>query len=441
MRGLGRVLEKVFRLAGGAQCEVLAERRARALTRFAGNAVSQNVASVSTIYSLRLLDDGRAAGASFNQAGGGAPERAVRAALETLRSLKKDPALLPLPRPKALPAGKNLFFRETAGLGPLWRAGRAAGLAKACLRAGQSACGAVENGETELVVASNRGVFARHRYSFASYDVTVQDGDGFGWAGRHAHDAADLPFALLDETARAKAAAGRRPRAAAPGRYSVVLEPQAAADLLAELCAYGFGGQFYADGRSFASGRLGERALSPLLTIGDDFLGPAPGRPFDFEGQPRARLTLVENGVLKAVVHDRRTAKDCGGTSTGHAGPPYSRLGPQPLNLAVKPGRGRLADLIGGVERGILVTQFHYTGLLKARTVETTGMTRNGTFLIEDGRVKRPVKNLRFTQSLAEAFAAVSAVGGEAVPVLGRTPMSCPALRLDGFNFTSATDF
>jgi len=163
--------------------------------------------------------------------------------------------------------------------------------------------------------------------------------------------------------------------------------------------------------------------------------------PFDYEGQPRSRVELVKNGVLNAVIHDRKTAKKARTASTGHALPQPNYMGPIPLNLAVKPGQGTLADLIKGTERGILVTQFHYTNILKAQTVEMTGMTRNGTFMVENGKIAYPIKNMRFTQSMVETFNNIEAVSAQAGLVSEWGTISCPAMRLGGFNFSSSTKF
>lgn len=442
MKNIESVCGRIFRLARGVQCEVMAEAGDRALTRFAENVISQNVASSSLNISIRLLDGGRTAKANLNQTDDASLKRAVSGALETLKRQKKDPALLPLAKPRPLPEGKKLYDRATAELPPAWRAARAAEVARACRRAGQTACGTVENGSSTLVVANNLGLYACHRESFAAHSVTVKDGDGSGWAERQSFDASRLPFARINETARAKAAASRKPREIKPGKYTVVLEPDAAAGLLSYLGVYGFGGQLYNDGRSFACGKLGKRVLSPLLTIEDNALdGAAAGMPFDFEGQPRSRVTLVDAGTLKAVVHDRKTAKKAKTASTGHALPQPSYMGPFPLNLAIKPGQGSLEALIKGTERGILVTQFHYTNLLRPQTVEMTGMTRNGTFMIENGRVAYPIKNMRFTQGVVEAFGRLEAVADEPVLISGWGAISCPAMRLGGFNFSSSTKF
>ncbi|HAT72015.1 MAG TPA: hypothetical protein DCS63_04290 [Elusimicrobia bacterium] len=442
MNNIERVCKKIFRLAKGVQCEVLAEARESALTRFADNVISQNVASSSLNFSVRLLDGGRSAWTSFNQTDDASLKGALASALEILRRQKKDPALLPLAKPRALPAGRNLFDRETAELGPSFRARKAGELARACRKAGQVGCGTVDNGAAEITIANNLGLFARHRESSVKHSVTVRDRDGFGWAEQHAHDVNEIDFRGLNETARAKAAAGRGPRWIKPGKYTVILEPAAAASLVSGLGLYGFGGRMYTEGRSFAAGKLGKRALSPLLSVEDNAIdGASAGLPFDYEGQPRSKVTLIENGVLRAVVHDRETARKAGTASTGHALPRPSYMGPLPLNLAIKPGQGSLADLIKGTERGILVTQFHYTNILRTQAVEMTGMTRNGTFLVEDGRIVCPIKNMRFTQSLAEAFNNIEAVSALAVLVRERGTISCPAMRLSGFNFSSSTNF
>ena len=441
MKNIETVLKKIFRLAGKVQCEVMAERRDSALTRFADNVISQNVASSALNFSVRLLDGGRSAKLAFNQADDASLKRAVASGLEVLKRQKKDPDLLPLAKPRPLPAGKDLYDRATAELAPAFRAEKAAELARACRKAGQVSCGTVDNGASELVIANSLGLFARYRSTSVTHSVTVTDRDGSGWAEQTSHDVKEIDFKRLNETARAKAAASRKPRDSKPGKYTVVLEPQAVGDLLTYVNAYSFGGQFYNEGRSFVCGKLGKRVLSPLLTLEDDYLGAAPGMPFDFEGQPRARVTLVENGVLRNIVHDRKTARKAKTASTGHALPQPSYFGPLALNLSVKPGSDSLQDLIKGTERGILVTQFHYTNLLKAQTMEMTGMTRNGTFMIEDGRVAYPIKNMRFTQSMVEAFSNIEAVGSEAELLAGWGSISCPPMRLAGFNFSSATKF
>ncbi len=441
MSSIEKVCNKVFRLSRGTQCEIMALHRDTALTRFANNAVSQNVAASRRDYTLRFLDDGRSASVSLNQDSDEAVKLAVRSGLDTLRRQKKDPDLLPLYRAPAARPGKKLYFENTASMTPLYRAEKIKALTRACARAGQTACGTFETGAEELVLANNLGLFARHRQTQAMYSVTVQDRDGSGWYERPVFDAAEIPFEETNETARGKASASRSPKAAAPGHYTVVLEPAAAAELVHPVCARGLGGQTYVEGKSFACGKLGRRLLSPLLTVTDDPRGDAPGMSFDFEGTPKEALTLVEDGVVKNLALDRKNAKKAGLPNNGRALPFGAWMGPLPINIAVKPGRSTTEEIIRDTERGLLVTQFHYTNVLNPLDLTMTGMTRNGTFLIEDGKLKGAVKNLRFTQSAVEALARVDAVGRDTKPWADRGILSCPALRIKDLNFSSATEF
>jgi len=436
------ICEQIFALAKGAQTETLIERSAGALTRFADNEISQNVYSDSSSVSIRFVDDGRMSRVTLNQFDRAALERAVKTGLETLKRQKKNKNLPPLAGPRPLERGGNVFSKETAELSPLYRVKKIKDLVRACKKAGQTAYGTLENGLASCTVANSRGVFASHLESYIIYGVTVRDGDGFGWAETPAAGAEKIDFEAVNRTARLKAAMSKKPRDIKPGLYPVILEPAAAADLLSYLCVFGFGGQFYNEGSSFASGNLGKKLLSARLSIEDNALyGPAPGMPFDFEGQPRRRVVLVEKGVLKAVVHDRKTAAAANTASTGHALPQPNSFTPFPLNLSVRPGESSVEEMIKNSEKAVLITRFHYTNLLKPLSVEMTGMTRNGTFLVENGKISKPLKNLRFTQSVTKAFSEAEAVGRKAglCQVWGK--LSCPAFKLKAFNFSSATEF
>ena len=292
------------------------------------------------------------------------------------------------------------------------------------------------------MIANNLGVFAKYRDSYAIHSVTVRDGDGFGWAERAALDARTIDFDGADRTALEKARLSKHPKGVPPGRYTVILEPAAATSLLSYLGVYGFGGQFYNEGQSFVTGKLGKKVVSEKLTLLDNALdGPAAGMPFDYEGRPRRKVALITKGRAEAVVHDRHSAAKAGAASTGHALPLPNTFGPVPLNLSLEKGDTTLAEMIKSTKKGILVTQFHYTNLLRPLTVEMTGMTRNGTFLVEDGRVTAGIKNLRFTESIVSALNRVAAVGSEPELYLEWGRFCATALKLEDFNFSSATEF
>jgi len=212
-----------------------------------------------------------------------------------------------------------------------------------------------------------------------------------------------------------KCIAGRRLVAFHSGPVDVLLEPPAVSGLLDWLGYIGFGGKQFNEGTSFLTGRLGERIMGPGVTIYDDYAEIAGmGLAHDFEGVPRQRVELVKDGVATGVIHDRQSAARAGAESTGHASPPDSDLGPMCLNLAMAPGEATREEMIASMDRGLVVTRFHYlNGLLDTRRALFTGMTRDGTFLVEKGQVSGAVENLRFTESMLEAFSRIAAIGRE----------------------------
>jgi predicted Zn-dependent protease len=223
----------------------------------------------------------------------------------------------------------------------------------------------------------------------------------------------------------------------------VVLEPAATAELVGLLSYCGFGALAEQEGRSFLSGRLGERITGESVTIVDDATDPRTiALPFDFEGVPKRPVTLLERGVAVGVVHDTYTASRAQTRSTGHALPAPNSYGPLATSLVMSPGDSSLDELIEGTQRGLLVTRFFYTNILDPRQTTFTGMTRDGLYLIEGGKVVGAAKNMRVTDSVLAALGRISAVsaGLEAHRATVGTVLA-PAVRLDGLNFSSGTEF
>jgi predicted Zn-dependent protease len=223
----------------------------------------------------------------------------------------------------------------------------------------------------------------------------------------------------------------------------VVLEPAAVATLVSFLAYLGFGGRAIAEGRSCFSGRIGERLMSERITIYDDALSPGTlGIPFDFEGTPKRRVDLVAEGVVMGGVHDRRSAKQAGQESTGHALPPPNPHGAFPLNLFLGEGDASVDDMVRGTSRGLLVTRFHYANVVHPKDGVITGMTRDGTWLVEDGEIRHPVRNFRFTQSIIEALRDVESVGrdSELASEFFFAATRVPALKVSSFQFTGVSD-
>ncbi|HEY8922333.1 MAG TPA: metallopeptidase TldD-related protein, partial [Candidatus Limnocylindria bacterium] len=226
-----------------------------------------------------------------------------------------------------------------------------------------------------------------------------------------------------------------------PGDYPVILEEYAVATVLEYLSWMGFSALAVEEGRSFMD--LGQQIMGANVSIWDDGLDPL-GLPtaIDYEGVPKQRVDLIRNGVAHAVVHDTATASRAGVASTGHGLPAPNAFGPMAWNLFMSPGSSAKEVMLSGIERGVWVTRFHYVNIVHAKRGILTGMTKDGTFLIEDGRITRPIRNLRFTQSIPEAFSAIEAIASETRLVAAEYSginARVPALRLAKFAFTGAT--
>ncbi|HEV3475800.1 MAG TPA: metallopeptidase TldD-related protein, partial [Actinomycetota bacterium] len=297
---------------------------------------------------------------------------------------------------------------------------------------------------TEVALANTEGAFCYAPMTQASVTTVVSGGDGgTGFAETVDARLQDLDPAGVGERAAGKARDSQRPQDLEAGRYEVVLEPAAVATLLGFLAYLGFGGRAITEGRSCFSDRLNQKLMSDRITIYDDAQSPLTvGLPFDFEGTPKRRVDLITEGVVKGGVHDRRSARQAGTESTGHALPPPNPEGAFPLNLFLEPGDSALEDMVRDTKRGLLVTRFHYSNVVHPKEAIITGMTRDGTWLIEDGEVRRPVKNFRFTQSILEALRDVELVGRdtELASEFFFAASRVPALKISSFHFTGKSD-
>lgn len=421
--------------------EVALTRSDTALTRFAGSRIHQSTARLDGEARVRVVVGGGRAGVvttnDLSHAGVLAAATRARAAAALL---PPDPGF-----PGLAPAGQAYAESlavddETAGCSAGTRAELVAA-ALAQLPAGVEAAGTVHTGVLERAVVTSTGVAAYDAGTSAGATVLASGEDSSGWAEEGARTVGGLDLAGLGRRAGEKVLLGRAPREVPAGRYPVVLEGLAVADLLMWLGYLALPGKAYNEGRSALTGRLGQAVCSPLVTVVDDPLSAAlPGAAFDAEGTPTRRTTFVDAGVAVGVAHDRTTAAVAGSSSTGHALPAPNTEGGVPQHLTMRPGGASWDELVAGVERGLLVTRVHYTNVVHPVHTTITGMTRDGTMLIEDGRVVGGVRNLRFTESVLDALSAVEAVGRD-LAVLSSGAPSAPALRLAGFAFTSVTAY
>jgi len=311
----------------------------------------------------------------------------------------------------------------------------------AAVAAGLEASGLLSARASELAVANSQALWAYHPHTAASFKTVVMSANSSGYAERSAIDIGQVDVEGAGQEAIQKALRSRDPVSLEAGEYPVVLEPYAVGTMLDYLAFMGLGAMALQDGRSFM--RIGEQMAGENVSLWDDGLDPG-GRPmpFDFEGVPKQRVDLIERGVARGVVYDSYTAAREGRASTGHGLPAPNRQGPLPLHLFMARGTADQSDLLRGIRRGLWVTRFHYVNPVHPTKTIITGMTRDGTFLIEDGQITRPVQNMRFTQSVLDALSCVEAIGREWSVVQEDLGATCvPALRIARFRFSSATSF
>jgi predicted Zn-dependent protease len=434
-----RTLGLVSTLVGDdAEAQVTVHTGGSALTRFANSFIHQNMVDQTMSVGLTLTMDGRTASASATSTDDDDLTRLVRSAAAAAGVRPADPAWPGLAPPSA-PAPDGHWDDGTAGASPDVRARLVADFIAAA--DGLGAAGSCETTAVRAAYANSAGQRLQGRSTVATLDGIARSATADG-SGRQCSAA----VAELDGTATGSAAArlareGADARDVEPGRYEVVLGPGCVADVLFFLAVYGFNARAVAEGRSFA--RVGERQFDPALTLWDDATDPCSvGLPFDAEGTPKRRVDLVRAGETVGLAHDRRTAAAAGADSTGHAIEGGESFGAVPGNLLLAPGAATPEELVSGIGHGLLVTDFWYTRVLDPRTQVVTGLTRNGVFMIEDGRVAGPVRNLRFTQSYVDALAPgnVRAVGSDSqlVPVYFGT-CAVPSLHLAAWNFTGGS--
>jgi predicted Zn-dependent protease len=433
------VCERVLsRVGSGVEAEVTVTSGTDALTRFATSFIHQNVTDAVQRVHLRVALDGRVAEAVVNQTDEEALSRLVNSALDAARLRPVDPGWPGVAPPTPAPSVEH-WDDATANAEPHERAERVAAFVRA--GDGLETAGFCSTSGEAVAFANSAGQHLSGRTSVATLDGIARTGTSDGSGRAASARLAELDGDLVGADAIRRARASANATDLEPGRYEVVLEPSCVVNMLGFLAIHGFNGRAVEEGRSFA--RVGENQFDASLFLADDFGHPmAVGIGFDAEGTPKRRVDLVRGGVTSGLIHDRRTAKALGAESTGNAIAGAGPLGALPANLVVEPGSRTRAELIAGVERGLLVTDFWYTRILDPRTQVVTGLTRNGVFLIEDGTVVRPVTNMRFTQSFLEALGPdqVRGIGSDLTLVGGATfgygAYAVPSLHLASWNFT-----
>lgn len=421
--------------------EAIVSGTRRALTRFTHEAVHQNVDVEDVTIRVRTIAGGRTGVATTNGRDDRSLDDAIERALAAAAVAPQPDEPPVLAGPAAVTAPAGAYVEATARAGARERAAVATRVFEHATAAGYWCSGYVATSSGGVTIATSAGAELSYDGTECGANVKMTAGDSTGFAEYHGTDVRGLDGDALGARAAAKARDSSAPVSVDPGEWTVILEPAAFGELAIFLADH-FSAQAFDEGSSFLSGRLGERVLGANVTIRDDFADPLhPDAPFDWEGTPKERPTLIENGVARTVLTDRTWARRLARPNTGHALPAPNARGPYPADLVVDPGSAALEELIAGTARGLLVTRLWYVRVVDRRRLILTGMTRDGTFLIENGRVRGGVRNLRFNQSLAEALSACAfsreraRTGGYAYATV------VPAVKFDRFTFASTTAY
>ncbi|HHY12520.1 MAG TPA: TldD/PmbA family protein [Firmicutes bacterium] len=430
------IVDKAIRHSPGDLTEVIIRGGVSRLTRFTENYIHQNVSEVNQGISVKVIFGKKIGVASTNSLDEQSLREAVENAARIAKLQKPNEDFEGIPEPEDVPE-VDAFSENTYAFSAMDRAHAVKAVIDKAKSKGFKAAGAFSTDAGELCVANSLGIRAYFPSTTASLSTVVMSETSSGYASARATDVAEISAGEVGRKAAEKCAMGENPVSIGAGEYEVILEPLAVVDMLTYLAWMGFSAQAVRDGRSFVSGKLGQKLFSDRFTFWDDGLDKRGfPMPFDLEGVPKSKVVMVENGVASELVYDIKNARKEGRKSTGHGG--FGGWGPMAVNLFMAGGSDSVEDMIKKTGRGILVTRFHYTNPAHPIKMLITGMTRDGTFLIEDGKITRPVKNLRFTESALRVFGTMDMVGKDMVRA-GRTV--APAIRVPAFTFTGTTEF
>jgi len=458
------IFDKLRKHSTADEIELLISGSRSALTRFANNTIHQNVAEEGNHISVRVSFGGRTARATTNKSDDDSLRRVLQSAEDLARVQQPDPDLLPMPSPQdvavnAADSGATAvhrYFDATARMTPNDRANAVAQMVDVATRNGLTTAGICSTAELVEGVFNSRGVTDWYQQTLAEVSITMLGDTSSGWQKANSPDAAQLDPTRMAEIAAQKAVAAKNPRDLPPGKYTVVLEPAAVLDAVGFMF-WDFGGSALLEQRSFLNDRIGKQLFGENITVWDDAYHPLQtGVLFDGEGMKRHKLKLIENGIVKEVTYARSNARRMQQsgmashvgpvTPTGHGFALPNEIGEAPMNIVFDgPDVSRaqsVGQMIASTEHGILVTRLWYIREVDPYEKILTGMTRDGTFLVEDGKVQCGIRNFRFNESLIHMLQNVEAMG-QPVRSSGEESMDMvvPAMKVRAFNFTETTKF
>lgn len=431
------ILNKGLKSSPSDQTELVYTEENFSLTRFAENVIHQNLSRSDHTIMARAVLGKKVGVAVTNRIDEDSIKQVVRTATEIAGFQKDDPDFISLPSSSQAPAVKG-FFKKTSEYSPSDRSKGVEKAVKVCKAQKLVGTGAFQTEGDITAVVNSLGTKKFFKETKTQFSITTSLNDKIsGWAQEYGQDVNRINIDDITRRATLKAVLSQNPIKLPPGEYTVILEEAAVASLLLFLGFLGFGAKTFLQGRSFMAGKIGEKITGDNITVIEDpYDSVMNAMPFDYEGVVKKRVPLIENGIAKGVVYNSYYANKAGVESTGHALLPNNTFGPYPKNMVMAGGNSSIDEMLKTTDKGILITHFWYINYMNPMKTQVTGTTRDGTFLVENGKIKSAVSNMRIGQSILEAFSNTEMISKERklCPQFS-VVMYVPAMKIHDFTF------
>ena len=423
--------------------EIIASETKSELTRFAESYIHQNVAETNLNLTVKVINEDRIGTVEMNSIDDHTISKNIEKAIEVTKITPKLDYHYQLLKPQSYKI-KSKYSEQTANFTPLNRAQLVSQLIKEVNKREYGAAGAFKTEESTLLVANSEGVFAFDRGTKVDFNCVITRDNSTAHTSFIDSDINNFNINKVTDELLETAFKNVEQIEIEPGVYTVILSPEAVSDILNYTGYTAFNGKMIMENKSFVSNNRGKKIFPETITVSDDpFDELTMPIPFDLVGYPRGKTYLIKDGVVEDGVYDHLTALKYNRKCTGNTlSPESASFGALPFNLVMKEGDNSFEEMVSSTKKGIYISRLHYVNILNPMSIQLTGMTRDGTFLIEDGKMLRAIKNMRFNTSVIDMLKAVDMISKERQIKSGSVgPTVAPYLRTNNFTFSSKTSF
>ena len=456
--GLVNIAQKTVKMAekeGASQAEASVFRVDNALTRYTKNMIHQNVVSSTYYLNLEVVVDGNKLGSmGINSVEDISLKKAVDTALKIARISAPDPEFKSLVSPKPITALPETYYKSTANLSPEDRVDAVRTIIDTALDYNKEvkwSAGSIQNQSMGFAIANSLGVEAETKATRATVEVNTRAGaddvEGSGYAASFEMDVNKFDYSSLANSAAKDAVNSINPKTIPIGEYEAIMTPESVATFTRFIGMLGFSARSYQEGYSFLTDKIGSQVFDEKLTIVDDgrSLDTFNAVPFDGEGSPKKRISLVKNGIPENLVYDNYTARKDDTESTGHSLPKFAvgffyRGVPMPINMIVDTGDASVEEMIEDTKKGVYLTRLHYVNPIRRDKAVVSGLTRDACWYIENGEIKHAIKVMRFTDAVPKVMGSIDSLGSKST-VRKTSSVTTPFIKVPSFRFTGQSEF